>query len=105
MEERRQQNKDDHDLIIRLDTKMDDIRSDIKELKDGTHQRLTDVENHKLNIKDSYPALYKASVEKSLSDLDIITKKHENEITRILTFGTAGILVLGIVEFLIGKFI
>lgn len=38
----------DHDTIIRVETKMDAMASDIKEIKDGTTAKLTD---HELRIK------------------------------------------------------
>ena len=35
----------DHDLIIRLDSKMDDLKDDIKDLSDGTKVQINDHEN------------------------------------------------------------
>ena len=35
---------DDHDLLIELKTKMDDLKTDIKELKDGTNDKIADHE-------------------------------------------------------------
>ena len=70
---------DDHDMIVRLDTKMDDLKSDIKELKDGTAIK---IESHETRIK----AL-------------------EIAITKVFTYGTVGLIVLGVAQFLIGKFL
>lgn len=69
----------DHDLIIRLDTKMDDLKADIKELKDGTAIKI-DKHEERLGIA-------------------------ENKITKIMTWGSAGLFLLGILEFLINKFL
>ena len=38
------QHKTDHDLIIRLDEKMDQMAASIKELKDGTQSRVDKIE-------------------------------------------------------------
>jgi len=41
---REKMRQQDHDLIVRLDVKVTDIASDIKELKDGINKRIGDVE-------------------------------------------------------------
>jgi len=71
--------QNDHDLIIRLDTKLDDLKTDIKELKDGTAMK---IEDHEARLK-------------------II----ENKITQVFAYGTVGLIVLGIVQFIIGKYL
>ena len=38
----------DHDLIIRLDSKMDDLKQDIKDLKDGT---TTQIQDHEARLR------------------------------------------------------
>lgn len=60
----------DHDLLIELKTKMDDLKTDIKELKDGTAERIATLETGKQNAKDSYVTLYKAEVEKKFDDYE-----------------------------------
>ena len=45
-------NNDDHDLLIELRTEMQGIRKDIKDLKDGTTERISKLENDKANKKD-----------------------------------------------------
>lgn len=94
----------DHDLLQRLDTKVDALKSDIKEIKDGTTDKINRLSEEKLDIKDSYPVLYKVAIEKKLDDLDTLTKDHEKIITRICTWGAAALLAMGIIEFLINKF-
>ena len=69
---------DDHDLIIKLDTKMDGLKEDIKALNDGTSAKISD---HELRIK----AL-------------------EISITKVFTFGAVALIILGIVQFLVGKY-
>jgi hypothetical protein len=43
---------DDHDLLIQLNTRVEGIKEDIKDLKDGTAKRITDLENGKADKKD-----------------------------------------------------
>lgn len=38
------QNGNDHDLLIRLETKMEGLKSDIRDLKDGTNNKIADHE-------------------------------------------------------------
>lgn len=45
-------NSNDHDLLIEMRTEMRNVRSDIKELKDGTTQRIQSLENDKANRID-----------------------------------------------------
>ena len=71
--------QNDHDLIIRLDTKIDDLKVDIKELKDGTAMK---IEDHETRLK-------------------LI----ENKITQVFAYGTMGLVLLGVIQFLIGKFL
>lgn len=62
------QSSSDHDLLIELKTLMGGVKDDIKDLRLNTTKRIDDLETGKLDIKDSYPVLYKAGVEKVLSD-------------------------------------
>lgn len=48
----------DHDLIIRLDTKFDQMAIDIKELKDGTTARLASLEQRVNAIEDIHNQLH-----------------------------------------------
>lgn len=96
---------DDHDKIIEVLVKMDGIKNDIKELSDGTATRITTLENEKLNTKDSYPVLYKAGVEKTCQDFEERIRSNTTRITQIMTWGSAAVVLLGIAEFLISKFL
>jgi hypothetical protein len=40
-------NKDDHDILIELKTRMEDLKVDIKELKDGTASK---IDNHETRL-------------------------------------------------------
>ena len=58
--------------------KMDDLKADIKEIKDGT----SGLNGHEIRIRTL-----------------------ENKITQIFTYGSAALIVLGIGEFVINKFL
>ena len=45
-------NNNDHDLLIELRTEMQGIRKDIKDLKDGTTERISKLENEKTDKKE-----------------------------------------------------
>ena len=93
----------DHDLIIKLDTKMDALSVDIKDLKEGTAERIANLELQKLNIQDSYPVLYKAGVEKMFDDHENRIRINTGRITQIMTWGAALMVMLGIAEFIISR--
>lgn len=69
---------EDHNLLIKLDTKVDALKEDIKMLNDGTNSK---IEDHETRIRSN-----------------------EKNITKILTWGTAAISVLGIIEFLLNRY-
>lgn len=83
---------DDHDRLVILDTKMDALSEQIKELKDNNAKRIDQLETEKLNCRDSYPVLYKKDIEEKLED-------HENRIrvntVRIITILTVGSVIWG----------
>ena len=47
------QNGDDHDLLIRLETKMEGLRADIQDLKTGTNDRISDHEKRLIALESS----------------------------------------------------
>lgn len=72
----------DHDLLIRLEENVNinfgQIKKSIQDLTDGTANRL--------------------------SALEVSTAKNTNDITKIFTWGGAGVLGLSILQFVIGKY-
>jgi hypothetical protein len=46
-------NADDHDLLTRLETKMEGLKEDIKELKDGTTIKIADHEKRLFDLEKS----------------------------------------------------
>jgi len=82
-----------------------DIKADIKDLKDTTTSRIQLLETEKLNIRDSYPVLYKAGIDKALDDHEKRLRKNGDNITKIMTWGAALLVILGIAQFFIGKFL
>jgi hypothetical protein len=95
----------DHDLLQRLDTKVDGIIVQIKEISDGTADRIRCLENEKLSAKDSYVSVYKKDVDDKLKSLQETSDKHGTNITRLIAYGTALIFLVGIAEFLISTLI
>ena len=98
----------DHDILtsFRAETKvqMETISKDIKEIKDGTTKRIDDLEKEKLNMKDSYTELYKKDSDKVHEDLEKRLRNVESVIVRIVTWGSAAMLALGILEFVINHY-
>lgn len=97
-------NSGDHDILVVLKSKMEDLKVDIKDLKDNTAKRVDLLETNKLNIQDSYSVLYKHSVEKTQSDHENRIRDNEKNITRILTWGCAGVLLLGVIEMVVNHY-
>lgn len=91
-------NSMDHDLLTTLCVKVDALKDDIKQLKDGTSDKIKDLENTKLNIKDSYPYLYKKDIDTAIEKLEIQSEKNSTNITRVLTFGSVIIVLISIAQ-------
>lgn len=81
------------------------VKDAIKELNDGTANRINKLENDKLNIQDSYPLMYKVDVDKAIKDLQTDTKAQGTAITKLWSYGIALIFIVGIVEFIISNFV
>jgi hypothetical protein len=82
-----------------------DIKADIKDLKDTNSCRISALEVDKLNVKDSYPVLYKVAAEKVRDDHEVRIRSNEKNITKIVTIGGVLLVLLGIAEFLMSKFL
>lgn len=81
------------------------LTTQISDLKNNTTARVDELEKTRLKICDSYLVLHKEGVEKQLlSHENRITSDHDN-ITRIKTLGVLLLILLGIAEFLAGKFL
>jgi hypothetical protein len=85
------QETNDHNLLIKLDTKVDQIQADVTTLKNQGTLYVTQAD-HK-------------AVCEIQQDHESRLRKDETNITRILTWGSAGIVILAIVEFIINKFL
>ena len=95
---------EDHDLLVALATKMDRVILDIKALGDNTSVRISSLEQNKLDVKDAYPKLYKDNVEGELKDHEGRIRDNEKRITQILTWGSAIVVLIGLLEFFLGRF-
>lgn len=108
----------DHDLLIELRTEMRGLRQDLKALSDGVSTRVTNLENTKLDkvdAKEEFSRLAALAESKAKEIFNTKTdedKDHEarlrtveTAVTRILTWGTVLLIILGVIEFLVGKFL
>lgn len=97
----------DHDLIIKIHTIVERLVVDFKDIKDNTVTRIENLELHKANKIDLALEIEKIEkkVAKTDQDFEDRMKKQEISTTKIITWGSAGLLVLGVVEFLVAKFV
>lgn len=94
----------DHDLLQRLDGKVDALGAAIKDIKEGTSTRIDRLESGKINVSDSYPILYKAGVDKSFSDHEDRIRDNEVKTNKMWAYGAVGVLAVQVVGFLIARF-
>jgi hypothetical protein len=73
----------DHDLIIKLDTKMDGLSDQIKTLDNNTTKRIDALEKDKLNARDSYAEIYKKEVDNRLDNAETRIGNLESSKTQI----------------------
>ena len=92
----------DHDLIIKIHTIVERLVTDVQELNDNTVSRISDLEVNKIDKIDYLEDLKKYDIcVKELSDR--ITK-NEITIARIMTWGSALLLILGVIEVVLSNF-
>lgn len=112
------ENPNDHDLLIELRTEMRGLRSDLKTLSDGLSTRVTNLENQKQDKIDAEKesiricALAESKAKEIFSiktdedkDHEVRLRIIESNVTKIMTWGSAAIILIGIAEFLISKFL
>lgn len=80
----------DHDLLTRLDTKVDQIQADVTVLKNQDRQNITQEQHQELCTKTT--------------DHEMRIRSNESNITKIMTWGSAGIILIGIIEFALNKY-
>jgi hypothetical protein len=88
----------DHDLLVELKTKMDDLKEDIRDLKDNTSIRIKTLEDSKLDICNSYPALYKKSNDDTHDDFEKRLRANETKLEdystiKKIVYGSCGIIL------------
>lgn len=78
----------DHDLLIRLESKVDGLVIDIKDLKDGTSQKIAD---HEARLKVIELSHEKIDPEKAIEELHLASQWiHDFKLTWKITLGIAG---------------
>lgn len=102
-------NSGDHDLILEMKTelriKFEQVFTQLDEVKNLTTKRIEDLETKKVDIGESYAVLYKADVDKAIEEGKKDSAANSKNITIIMTWGTAFVFFLAVVEFVINKFI
>ena len=91
--------EEDHTLLIRLDQKVSDLQNSVKEIKDGTISRIACLEADKAG-KNEVEKLQ----EKINDDLEVRIRCLETRVAQIMTVGAVAVILLGVAQFLIGKF-
>lgn len=66
-------NSTDHDLLIRVDTKLGTLIQEVQLMRDTTNQRLTNVENNKVDVSEFHE--FKAEIVAQVLKLDTDFKK------------------------------
>jgi TolA-binding protein len=84
-------NQEDHNLLIRLDQKVDSIQLDVTDLKKQNNIYVTQTEH--------------SEVVKVQSDHETRIRTLETSVTKVMQWGTISIILLGIIEFLVQKFL
>jgi len=93
----------DHDVLTRLDVKVDGLKVDIRTLTDGTATRLSALEKDKLDVEKSYAVLYKSGVLESFTDHEERMREVELKINKVMAWGAAAVLLINVVGFLVGR--
>ena len=75
-------NTQDHDLLQRLDGKVDGLKTDIQSINDGLAKTISDHENR----------------------LRTLESRVDTNNTQVRTYGSIGILLIGVIEFFLLKF-
>lgn len=87
---RKEENGGDHDLIIQINTKLGQIQEDVTLLKNQDKQNVTQEQHQAVCTK--------------ADDHEVRIRSNETNITKIMTYGTAGVILLGIIEFVLNKY-
>ena len=87
----------DHDLIIKMDGKLDRVIIDVRELKDNLHSKVTLLE---VNKYDKEPGYKHEEEDKKFRDAVFTNfRTIEKRLVKIETWGTVGLVLLGIIQF------
>ena len=60
----------DHDLILEVKTIQNVMLGEIREIKTGTAQQISDLQKNKLDCGDSYASIYKKDIDSRMDNLD-----------------------------------
>lgn len=96
-------NREDRDLLVELKTEMVALREDVKDLKDGVKMDIEFLKADKISRAEAV----RINTDQQVINQDVETRMRtsEKKLTQIITWGSAGVLILGIIQFLVGKFL
>lgn len=103
----------DHDLLIELKATLGFLRADVKDLKDNLVSRVTALEIDKIGRVEASrmqaEALlihndHETRLRSQEAESDTLDKRQSNFQTRVITWGSAALLVLGLAETLLEIF-
>lgn len=95
--------QNDHDLLIEIKTRLEGLTNTIREEGDGIRSRVRDLEIGKLDASDSYPNHFKSIVDNQIKDHENRLRENSTAITKLMSYGSALIVLVGIFEFIIGS--
>jgi len=87
---------EDHDLLIELRTEMKNVRNDIKDLKDGITERISNVEKNKVDKKDFEELLQKVNIDHE-DRLRALESAKSFYMTSIVIYTAVGVTMIGLI--------
>ena len=89
---------DDHDLLIELKTRMENLKDDIKDIKDKTTQRIQNLENYKID-KEEFDELRKGIIIPLKDRVRALESRTSNYTITLSLFTAAVISMMGLILF------
>ena len=86
----------DHDLLIELRTEMQNVRNDIKDLKDGTTARIKALEDSKVDLRD-FKEIQKRVDEDMEGRLRKLEESKSVYNTSMLIYTAVGVTMIGLI--------
>ena len=97
------QQQQDHDLLIRIDEKMEGMTRALGDLSRNSGEKLAVMESQKVNKEDmqKWISELKADIDKSFRNFMEEQKDHEKRLRRLERWGFTAIGAIGLIEIII----